>query len=88
MSKLLVRCAFALALGAGPAIAADQFINVLTGGTSGVYYPLGVALANAIGKALPQAICCRPAGARSPSRSATRYPTPGKAARTPDSKPR
>ena len=54
MSKLLVRCALALALGAGPAVAADQFINVLTGGTSGVYYPLGVALANAIGKAMPQ----------------------------------
>jgi TRAP transporter TAXI family solute receptor len=54
MCKLLVRCALALALGAGPAVAADQFINVLTGGTSGVYYPLGVALANAIGKALPQ----------------------------------
>ncbi len=28
-----------------PASAAD-FVNVLTGGTSGVYYPLGVALAN------------------------------------------
>jgi len=35
------------------AVAADQFINVLTGGTSGVYYPLGVALANAIGKEMP-----------------------------------
>ena len=35
------------------ATAADQFINVLTGGTSGVYYPLGVALANGIGKAMP-----------------------------------
>src|SRR5213592_3578628 len=33
--------------------AADNFINVLTGGTSGVYYPLGVALGNAIGKAIP-----------------------------------
>src|SRR3982750_4063595 len=33
--------------------AADNFINVLTGGTSGVYYPLGVGLANAIGKAMP-----------------------------------
>src|SRR6185369_7142857 len=54
MSKLLVRCALALALCAGPAVAADQFINVLTGGTSGVYYPLGVALANAIGKSMPQ----------------------------------
>jgi len=38
-----------------PALAADQFINVLTGGTSGVYYPLGVALGNIIGKALPGA---------------------------------
>ena len=33
--------------------AAETFINVLTGGTSGVYYPLGVALANIIGKAMP-----------------------------------
>jgi uncharacterized protein len=36
-----------------PALAADQFVNVLTGGTSGVYYPLGVALGNSIGKAMP-----------------------------------
>src|SRR5437762_11268696 len=38
---------------ASSALAADTFINVLTGGTSGVYYPLGVALGNAIGKAMP-----------------------------------
>lgn len=38
---------------AAPAVAAEQFINVLTGGTSGVYYPLGVALGNVIGKAMP-----------------------------------
>ncbi|MEO8847666.1 MAG: TAXI family TRAP transporter solute-binding subunit [Casimicrobiaceae bacterium] len=38
-----------------PSLAADQFITVLTGGTSGVYYPLGVALANVIGKAIPAA---------------------------------
>src|SRR5512139_4226598 len=38
-----------------PAGAAEQFVNVLTGGTSGVYYPLGVALANTIGKAMPGA---------------------------------
>ena len=44
---------FAAALLAPPAYAADQFINVLTGGTSGVYYPLGVALSNSIGKAMP-----------------------------------
>src|SRR6266496_302460 len=42
-----------LAVIAPPAFAADNFINVLTGGTSGVYYPLGVALGNAIGKAMP-----------------------------------
>jgi uncharacterized protein len=34
------------------ATAAESFVNVLTGGTSGVY-PLGVALANVIGKAMP-----------------------------------
>jgi TRAP transporter TAXI family solute receptor len=41
------------ALAAPVAYGADTFINVLTGGTSGVYYPLGVALGNAIGKAMP-----------------------------------
>jgi TRAP transporter TAXI family solute receptor len=45
----------AVALAPLPALAADAFVNVLTGGTSGVYYPLGVALANSIGKALPAA---------------------------------
>jgi len=45
----------AVAVVALPAGAADNFINVLTGGTSGVYYPLGVALGNVIGKALPTA---------------------------------
>jgi len=34
---------------------AQEFINVLTGGTSGVYYPLGVALTQIYAKALPQA---------------------------------
>jgi uncharacterized protein len=53
MSTLITRCLLCLAFAAAPALAADQFINVLTGGTSGVYYPLGVALANNIGKALP-----------------------------------
>ena len=32
-----------------------EFINVLTGGTSGVYYPLGVALSQIYGKVLPSA---------------------------------
>ena len=36
-------------------VQAQQFINVLTGGTSGVYYPLGVALSNIYAKALPNA---------------------------------
>lgn len=50
---------FLLALSAGALLAlpaqAQQFINVLTGGTSGVYYPLGVSLSQIYGKALPGA---------------------------------
>ena len=46
-----------LILLAGIALAAPlqaaEFINVLTGGTSGVYYPMGVALTQIYGKALP-----------------------------------
>lgn len=38
-----------------PAHAQQKFINVLTGGTSGVYYPLGVALSQIYGKVLPDA---------------------------------
>lgn len=34
---------------------ADEFINVLTGGTSGVYYPLGVAIAKIFGDKIPGA---------------------------------
>jgi TRAP transporter TAXI family solute receptor len=34
---------------------ANEFINVLTGGTSGVYYPLGVSLTQIYGKAIPGA---------------------------------
>jgi TRAP transporter TAXI family solute receptor len=37
------------------AVQAAEFINVLTGGTSGVYYPLGVALTQLYGKAIPDA---------------------------------
>lgn len=48
------------ALGSGalafvPVVHAAQFINVLTGGQSGVYYPMGVALSQIYGKALPDA---------------------------------
>jgi len=48
----------ALALAGGTLLApmaaqADQFINVLTGGTSGVYYPLGVALGKIYADKIP-----------------------------------
>ena len=33
--------------------AADKFINILTGGTSGVYYPLGVAIGKIYGDKIP-----------------------------------
>jgi uncharacterized protein len=49
-TKLLTAGAVALAVGFGSVPAkAQEFINVLTGGTSGVYYPLGVALAKIYG---------------------------------------
>ncbi len=38
-----------LAAGSSVHAGAEQFINVLTGGTSGVYYPLGVALSKIYG---------------------------------------
>lgn len=37
----------------GYCFAAPQFINVLTGGTSGAYYPIGVALSEIYGNAIP-----------------------------------
>jgi hypothetical protein len=46
--------ALALSIGLGAATAqAQQFVNVLTGGTSGVYYPLGTALAKIYGEKIP-----------------------------------
>lgn len=46
-------CLFALG---GAAVAQkSQFITVLTGGQSGVYYPVGVALSQIMGKAVPGA---------------------------------
>ncbi len=49
-SRLVAAGAVALSLGLGTVNAkAQEFINVLTGGTSGVYYPLGVALAKIYG---------------------------------------
>jgi TRAP transporter TAXI family solute receptor len=44
----------AAALGVAPrAYAQQQFVTVLTGGQAGIYYPLGVALANIIGANVP-----------------------------------
>jgi TRAP transporter TAXI family solute receptor len=47
-----VAAAAALILSA-PQARAQQFINVLTGGTSGVYYPLGVAISKIYGDKIP-----------------------------------
>jgi len=44
--------AAALMLAALPATA-EKFINILTGGTSGIYYPIGIGLSNIYGKVLP-----------------------------------
>ena len=55
-TKFLAAGAVALSLGLGAFSSnADEFINVLTGGTSGVYYPLGVALGEIYGKGIPGA---------------------------------
>ncbi|RUY26032.1 TAXI family TRAP transporter solute-binding subunit [Mesorhizobium sp. M7A.F.Ca.CA.004.12.1.1] len=52
-TKLVAAGAVALSLGLGAVSAgAQEFINVLTGGTSGVYYPLGVALSEIYGKGI------------------------------------
>ena len=52
-ARTLLVAAVTLAVAAGAH--AEEFINVLTGGTSGVYYPMGVALTQIYGKALPTA---------------------------------
>lgn len=54
LGTLVAACALSLA-GTGSALAQQQFITVLTGGTSGVYYPLGVALSQIYAKAIPDA---------------------------------
>ena len=52
-ARSLAAAAFGLAALAAAPASAQQFINILTGGQSGVYYPLGVALAQVYGKAIP-----------------------------------
>lgn len=51
-TRLAVLAAAALLLQA-QAANAQQFVNILTGGTSGVYYPLGVAIAKVFGEKIP-----------------------------------
>lgn len=54
LRRLLTLAGVAL-LAAGPAHADQQYINILTGGTSGVYYPMGVGLSQIFSKAMPNA---------------------------------
>lgn len=56
LSKWIAAVAVAAtAVAAGAAQADTKFINVLTGGQSGVYYPLGVALSQIYNKHIPDA---------------------------------
>ena len=54
--KIGLGISLAASLISGAALAQQQqFINVLTGGQAGVYYPLGVALSQIYGQAIPNA---------------------------------
>jgi TRAP transporter TAXI family solute receptor len=56
MTRLLRQLLLATTLIAGTTAGhAAEFVNVLTGGTSGVYYPLGVSLSQIYGKSMPSA---------------------------------
>lgn len=48
-----VAAAVALSVAVAGVAKAEQFINILTGGTSGVYYPLGVALSKIYSDKIP-----------------------------------
>jgi TRAP transporter TAXI family solute receptor len=52
-SKLIAAAIAMVAVWPAPSARAQQFINVLTGGTSGVYYPLGVAIGKIYSDKLP-----------------------------------
>src|SRR5580765_8105581 len=52
-SKLMAAAVAAAAAFSAPGAHAQHFINVLTGGTSGVYYPLGVAIGKIYGDKIP-----------------------------------
>jgi len=53
ISRWVAAAAAAATVLAGPAAQAQGFINVLTGGTSGVYYPLGVAIGKILSDRIP-----------------------------------
>ena len=53
MKKLIIAAVMAVAF--TMPVRAEQFVNILTGGTSGVYYPMGNALSSIFGKAMPEA---------------------------------
>jgi hypothetical protein len=53
-SRLIAAAVAAAAVLSVPAAGAQQFVNVLTGGTSGVYYPLGVAIGKIFSDKLPK----------------------------------
>lgn len=52
-SKLMAAAIVAASVLSASVAQAEQFINVLTGGTSGVYYPLGVAMGKIYGDKIP-----------------------------------
>jgi TRAP transporter TAXI family solute receptor len=52
-SRLIAAAVAAGAVLWSPGAGAQQFVNVLTGGTSGVYYPLGVAIGKIFSDKLP-----------------------------------
>jgi uncharacterized protein len=51
--RLIAAAVAAAVVLSAPAMGAQQFVNVLTGGTSGVYYPLGVAIGKIFSDKLP-----------------------------------
>ncbi|MDP1610268.1 MAG: TAXI family TRAP transporter solute-binding subunit [Sulfuritalea sp.] len=55
MKKARTLLAVAATLALAATAHAQEFVTVLTGGTSGVYYPLGVALSQVYSKAMPGA---------------------------------
>src|SRR5580692_1433769 len=52
-SRVIAAAVAVVAVLSAPSARAQQFINVLTGGTSGVYYPLGVAIGKIFSDKIP-----------------------------------